>query len=626
MDDVPEAAPAADQPSLPWRALHALEDLLVGLALGGILFLPLIGMVLRQFDTALAGGGAITQQLTLFLSMSGGAIAARQGRLLTITQGFAGARAPFGAIFQVLQAGISAGVSLLLGWASWKFLLAEKAGGMRIAYNIPVWVPELALVAGFAVVALRLIRHASPSWKIRGGAVALAAAVTAIVLTAEIETWRLPLVLLGLLGAAVVLGAPIFVLLGGCAVFLVWGWGSPLDSLPISHYSLATNPTIPALPLFTLAGYFLSEGGTSRRMIRLLRAVVGDLRAGPAFVTVGACVFFTSLTGASGVTILALGGLLVPFLMQARYSERASIGLLTGAGSIGLLVAPCLPLILYVIIANQAGRSQPGFVAIDLPEMFLAGAGPGLLLAVVCTAWAAWRRPAATERGAGWRFHGGELTRAAWDAKWELLVPVVSLGGIFSGLATPVEAAALTALYALVIETVAYGDLRWRAVPRVLRECGMLIGGVLLILGVAQMLTNYLIEAEVPTLLVEFVQANVTSRAMFLALLILVLLVVGCLMDVFSAIIVVVPLVAPLGSIFGIDPVHLGVLFLANLGLGFLTPPVGMNLFLSSLRFKRPMSEVLRASLPYFWLQLAAVVLITYWPDLSLALPRWLGF
>ena len=611
----------------PWRAIHALEDLLIGIALGGILFLPLVGMVLRQFDTALSGGGALTQQLTLFISMAGGAIAARQGRLLTIGQGFGHVRAPWGAGFEIVRAGVSAAISLLLAWASWKFLLAEKMGGMRIAYNIPVWVPEIALVAGFAAIALRLLHHAGPDWIRRLAAGALGIGLAVFVLRFEPESWTVPLVLLALLGIAVVLGAPIFVLLGGAAVFLAWGSFSPLDSLPISHYSLATNPTIPALPLFTLAGYFLSEGGTSRRMIRLLRAVVGDLRAGPAFVTVAACAFFTSLTGASGVTILALGGLLVPFLTQARYSEKSAIGLLTGAGSIGLLFAPCLPLILYVIIANQAGRSQPGFQAIDLPEMFLAGAMPGLLLAVVCTVWAAWRRPAAaTTEDEDWRFRGSELGAAAWDAKWELLVPVVSLGGIFSGLATPVEAAALTAFYALLIETVAYGDLKWRGVPRVLRECGMLIGGVLLILGVAQMLTNFLIEAEVPTHLVEFVQAHVGSRAMFLILLTLVLLVVGCLMDVFSAIIVVVPLVAPLGALFGIDPVHLGVLFLANLGLGYLTPPVGMNLFLSSLRFKRPMSEVLRASLPYFWLQLLTVLLITFWPDLSLALPRWFGF
>lgn len=615
-----------ERQSAPWRLIHAGEDLLAGLALGGILFLPLVGMVLRQFDTALSGGNALTQQLTLFISMAGGAIAARQGSLLTVSQGFGRARAPWGAVFEVLRAGVSAGVSALLGWASWNFLLAERMGGMRIAYDIPVWVPEIALFAGFVIVALRLIHHAGATWGRRAAAAGVAAAVFALVFAIEPETWRLPLTLLALLLVAVVLGAPIFVLLGGAAVFLVWGSGSPLDSLPISQYSLATNPTIPALPLFTLAGYFLSEGGTSRRMIRLLRAVVGDLRAGPAIVTVGACAFFTSLTGASGVTILALGGLLVPFLTQARYSERAAIGLLTGSGSIGLLFAPCLPLILYVIIANQAGRAQPGFVAIDLPEMFLAAAVPGALLAVVCAGWAARGRPAASGDAAGWKFHGRELGAAAWDAKWELLVPVVSLGGIFSGLATPVEAAALTALYALLIETLAYRDLAWRKVPRVLRECGMLIGGVLLILGVAQMLTNYLIEAEVPTHLVAFVQAHVTSRAMFLVLLTLVLLVVGCLMDVFSAIIVVVPLIAPLGALFGIDPVHLGVLFLANLGLGFLTPPVGMSLFLSSLRFKRPLGEVLRASLPYFWLQLAAVVLITFWPALSLALPSWFGF
>jgi tripartite ATP-independent transporter DctM subunit len=349
--------------------------------------------------------------------------------------------------------------------------------------------------------------------------------------------------------------------------------------------------------------------------VRLLQALVGDLRAGPAVVTVGACAFFTSLTGASGVTILALGGLLVPFLTRARYDERTAIGLLTGSGSIGLLFAPCLPLILYAIVAQ-----------VEIKAVFLGGLLPGALLAVVTGGWAAWIRPPAPEGAVAWRFDAREAGAALWEAKWELLIPVVSLGGIFSGLATPVEAAAVTALYAFIIEMFFYRDLKFAALPKLMRECGLLIGGVLLILGVAQGLTNYLVDAQVPSLLVDLVTAHVSSKTLFIALLTVVLLIVGCLMDVFSAIIVVVPLIVPLGVAFGINPIHLGILFLANLGLGFLTPPVGMSLFLASYRFERPMSEVLRAAAPYFWLQFAAVLLISYWPTLTTIVPGWFGY
>ncbi len=622
-DDVQDAVPTATalespphRPHVVWRGVHAVEDAFLGLALGGILLIPLLEIVMRTvFEGGVQGGNNLTQHLTLFVSTFGGALAARQSRLLTISQGFAKAPAPWGTIFEVARAGFSAGIALMLAYSGRQFLELELTSGRTVAFGIPVWVAQIPLAVGFTLIALRLIYHTGPRWGMRAAAAVVAALLVVYMLRIEPESWTPAIVLLSILFVVTVLGAPIFALLGGAAVFLFWGSFNPLASVALSHYSLATNPTIPALPLFTLAGYFLAEGGTSQRMIRLLRALVGDMRAGPAIVTVAACAFFTSLTGASGVTILALGGLLVPFLMGARYSEKNAIGLLTGAGSIGLLFAPCLPLILYAIVAK-----------VKIETMFLAGLLPGSMLVVACIVWAAWRRPPAPVATTPWRFDGREALQAAKSAGLELLIPVVSLGSIFSGLATPVEAAAMTALYALVIETVWYRDLKLSALLHVVRECGVLIGGVLLILGVAQAFTNYLIDAQVPAQLVELVQTHVHSRVMFILLLTAVLLVVGCLMDVFSAIIVVVPLIVPLGRLFGIDPVHLGVLFLANLGLGFLTPPVGMNLFLSSLRFKKSMSEVLRGALPYFWLQFVVVLVISFWPDLSLAVPRWFGF
>ncbi len=592
------------------RGLVGLEDGLLAVALLGIMVVPITEMVMRTFfGEGLVGSNAITQHFTLLVSMLGGAVAARESRLLTLSQGFAKLPAPWGWICELVRVGMAAGVSALLAWASWKLLLFEKEGGAVIAYGVPVWVAQSVLVIGYGLVAWRLVRHIGEQWWLRIAGAVLAALIVVYVLriSPEPETWTPAIVMLVAVGVSVVLGAPIFTLLGGAAVFLFWGSWNPLESVALSHYSLSTNPTIPALPLFTLAGYVLAEGGTSRRMVRLLRSLTGELKAGPAFVTVASCAFFTSLTGASGVTILALGGLIVPFLTQARYDEKSAIGLLTGSGSIGMLFAPCLPLILYAIVAQ-----------VEIKAMFLGGIGPGLLLAVVSIWWGTRLRPSATEEAKkGWSFNGGEAWTAFWDAKWELLIPVVSLGGIFSGLATPVEAAALTALYAFFIETFIYRDLKWGKLLAVLRECGLLIGGVLLILGVAQGLTNYLVDAQVPELLVDFVTGHVESKWVFLACLIVILLLLGCMMDVFSAIIIVVPLLVPLGVAYGIDPVHLGVLFLANLGLGFLTPPVGMNLFISSYRFNKPMGEVLRASLPYFGLQFIAVIIITYWPTLS---------
>ena len=343
------------------------------------------------------------------------------------------------------------------------------------------------------------------------------------------------------------------------------------------------------------------------------------------FVSTVTTFCFTTFTGASGVTILALGGLLMPVLIQAKYSERSALGLLTGAGSLGLLFPPCLPLILYAVIAQRtlADLEVPaGGVAPDLSinQMFLGGIGPGLLLVALTVWWGVRQGP--RDKSARPAFNLAEARAALNDAKWELFLPVLALAAIFGGWATPVEAAALSALYAFFTQVVVHRDLHLvRDVPRVMTECALLIGGVLLILGVAMGLTKYLILADVPTQGVEWLQANIHSKWTFLLLLNLFLLVVGCLMDIYSAIVVVVPLIVPMGLAFGVDPIHLGIVFLANMELGFLTPPVGMNLFLSSYRFNKPMGEVTRAVLPMLFVLLIGVLLITYFPPLTTWLP-----
>jgi tripartite ATP-independent transporter DctM subunit len=383
---------------------------------------------------------------------------------------------------------------------------------------------------------------------------------------------------------------------------------------------MVTNPTLPTVPLFTLAGYFLAEGGASKRLIRVFQALLGQFRGGPAIVTVLACAFFTSFTGASGVTILALGGLLMPVLMGAGYSERSTVGLLTGSGGLGLLFPPSLPLILFAIVASTNATGT----GVTIEKMFLGGLGPGVLL-VAMAIWLGLRlgpkdisdRPA---------FDRAEAWRATWDAKWELLLPVVALVALFGGFATPVEAAAVTAFYAFFIETFLYRDFKGpKEIARTMAECGLLVGGVLLILGVALGFTNYLIDAQIPNRAVEWVTGTVHSKYAFLLALNIFLLGVGCVMDMFSAIVVVVPIIVPLGLAYGIDPIHLGIIFLANMELGLLTPTAGINIFLSSYRFNKPVLQVSRAVIPMQILLVIGLLLITYIPALTTFLPRWLG-
>jgi tripartite ATP-independent transporter DctM subunit len=619
--DAPAANPAipAGEGRRGW--LRAGEDLLVSLALGILVLLPLVEIVLRKlFHTGISGATAFQQHLTLVISLLGGMLAAREKRLLvlsTLTQFLKGRWQAFARIF---SSAFAAGISVFLCVAAAQLVQSEKGAGKVLAYGIPIWIIQLVMPLGFGVIALRLLWHAAESWRGRLVALLLAGAVVGIGFHPPVAPDKLmPAALLSLL-AAVVLGAPIFVILGGAALIFSWAQDLPIASISLTHYSMVTNPTLPTIPLFTLAGYFLAEGGASKRLVRVFQALLGQFRGGPAIVTVLACAFFTSFTGASGVTILALGGLLMPVLKGAGYSERSALGLVTGSGGLGLLFPPSLPLILFAIVASA--NAKAGGVTIE--KMFLGGLGPGLLLVTLIAGLGVWLGP--KEKASLPGFDAREAGRAVWAAKWELLLPVVALVALFGGFATPVEAAAVTALYAFVAETFLYRDFkRARDISRVVTECGLLVGGVLLILGVALGLTNYLVDAQIPTHAVEWVTGAVKSKYVFLIALNLCLLAVGCVMDMYSAIVVVVPLIVPLALAYGIDPIHLGIIFLANMELGLLTPTVGLNIFLSSYRFSKPVLQVSRAVLPVQCTLLIGVLLITYLPPLTTFLPGWLG-
>jgi len=605
----------------PFRWLWRAENLLVALTLAALMLLPLVEVVGRKFFHAgLEGAAALQQHLVLFIGLLGGMYAARDRRLLSLSTLSNVLKGQWRTFARVFSSAIAAGLTVFLCLAAWQLVQSERAGGKILAYGIPLWTVQLIMPVGFGVIALRLLWQAADSWKGRMVALVVAGSIVGIGLFPPLSPDKLVLPGLIVLLAAVVFGAPIFVMLGGAALILFWGEEIPIAAISLTHYSMVTNPTLATVPLFTLAGYFLAEGGASKRLVRVFHALLGQFRGGPAIVAVLACAFFTSFTGASGVTILALGGLLLPVLQGAGYSERSSLGLLTGSGGLGLLFPPSLPLILFAIVASSNSTGS----GVTIENMFLGGLGPGLLL----TGMAIWlgMRLGPKTNFKRQPFDRGEAGRAIWNAKWELFLPVVALVALFGGFATPVEAAAVTAFYAFIVETFVYRDFKGpRKVAEVMSECGLLVGGVLLILGVALGFTNYLIDAQIPSRLVEWVTSTVHSKYTFLLALNVCLLLVGCVMDMFSAIVVVVPIIVPLGLAYGVDPVHLGIIFLANMELGLLTPTAGINIFLSSYRFGKPVLQISRAVIPMQCVILVGLLLITYWPALTTFLPQWLG-
>jgi C4-dicarboxylate transporter DctM subunit len=402
-------------------------------------------------------------------------------------------------------------------------------------------------------------------------------------------------------------GVPIFVVIAGLTLYLFFSSQIDISAIIIEMHRMATTPVLVAIPLFTFAGYLLSESGAPRRIIRLSNAVLGWMPGGLSVIALITCAVFTALTGATGLTIIALGGILLPAMKKGHYPEVFSLGLLTTSGTLGLLFPPSLPLIIYAIVAK---------VRID--QLFIAGILPGFLLVVLLAVFCVYK--SVREDVPKTKFEVNELLKAIRDIIWELPLPLVVLGGIYSGYFAVSEAAATTAVYVLLVEMLVYRDVRLQELPAIMKKSMVLVGGVLIILGAAMGLTNYLVDAEIPMRLLDFIKAHIESRILFLVVLNLFLLAVGCTMGIFSALVVVVPLLAPIAKAYGIDPVHLGIIFLANLEIGASIPPLGINLFIASMRFEKPILRLYIASLPFIAILLLALAIITYQPWFSLAL------
>ena len=627
------SAPAAAmerRPPLVSRVFHGFENSVGILAIIAMAVLPIAEIVGRRFlGQGVPGSITWVQDLTLWVAFVGGIIAARDRRHLALATTTFLSRS-VRTYADLVASAVGCSVAAVLAWAAYHTVDIERQSMTVLSGGVALWVVEAIMPIGFAIIAIRMwwqsglvpphsefkIEPPAPyapaaAWTRRLVvlAVVLAAFSLAWVPEASVAAWRWPLV--AVIIGATVLGAPIFVLLGGLALALFYADAVTVMAVPAQTLQIVSQPTLPTIPLFTLAGTLLARGGTPERLVRVFRALAGWLPGGTAVAAVLVCAFFTTFTGASGVTILALGSLLLPVLMKDVYSERFSLGTVTASGSIGLLFPPSLPIILYGVFART-----------PVNEMFYACILPGFVLVGLVSAYCI--REGFVE-GANWkRVDPREIVASVWAAKWEIALPIVVFVSLFGGFATTVEAAALTVLYALFIKCVVYRDVSVRhELPKVLTESTILVGGVLIILSAAMGFTNYLIDAQIPAKGAAWVTAGIHSRWVFLLILNGFLLIVGCLMDVFSAIFVVVPLILPVAAAFQIDPLHLGAIFLINLELGYLTPPVGMNLFLSSYRFNKPMSQVTRAVLPFMVVQLTAVLLVTYIPWLSQGFARW---
>ena len=593
------------------RAFAVSEKAVAVAAMSLMALLPVAELVARYTGlSGVPGSTVFVQHLTLWVAFLGAALAAASNRLLSIS---ANTFLPekWAVPVKVLGSGLTAAIAAALCWASYQFVLSQAEGGAILALGIAKWVVQLVMPAGFLLIAIRAVLGAGPRAAQKIAAALFLLIPLALYFAPPSQGPTLLWIGIPAILASAVLGLPIFATLGGIALLLFWNAGLPVASVPVETYRLVASPVLPSLPLFTLAGYLLVEGGAAARLLRVYTSLFGWLPGGLAITTAVGCAIFT--WAGSGVTILSMGGLLLPMLVKARYPERFSIGLINGSGSLGLLFPPSLPVILYGIYSQTA-----------ISTLFVAGFVPGLMMVAMVSAWGVLQAvKSGAERAS---FSVTEARKAIWDAKWEIAVPFIVLIGLFGGFGTLVEAGAITVVYCFVVECLGSpGFSVRRDFPRLTLECVTVVGGVLMIIGVAVGLTSYLVAADVPTMLIGWVDAHIQSRYVFLLLLNLVLLVSGTFMDVFSAIIVMVPLITPLGARFGIDPVQLGIIFLANLELGYLTPPIGMNLCLSAYRFKQPMTTVYRATLPVYLILLLGVLLITYVPALTLLPVKWLG-
>ena len=587
------------------------EDTLAVVIFAAMTLLPVIEATTRLFSTnGIPASQVLVQHFTLWIGFLGAILATRQNKLLALTREplFDEAEKPH--LGKWIAKVTTFLVLVALTWGSWELLKIEMQYPIDIAPNIPRWVAQLIMPVGFGLMAIQVYvksykKHIHRISLIVVGLLFSLSAITDAIFDVLPVIWIGVFIIL----FALLNGAPIFVGLGGAAILFFWADYTPISAIPTETYRIVVSPTLPTIPLFTLAGYLLAESKASERLVKVFKELFGWIPGGTPVVIVILCGFFTALTGGSGVTILALGGILLPLLIKEGYSRSFSIGLITVSGSLGLLFPPSLPAIIYGVTAGVSVKS-----------IFIAGLIPGILLLVMMSIWAIIQGK--KEKIPSKPFNIKKAFQVCLKTKWELAIPFLILFGVFGGFTTLVETAALTVSYIFFVEVYVYNDIDLKTLPRIIIDCATLIGGVLIILGVAMGLTSYLIDAQIPILILSWAKGALASKYSFLLMLNIFLLLVGCLMDIFSAIIVIVPLIAPLGVYFGVDPVHLAIIFIANLELGFLTPPVGMNLFLAAYRFDEDMPKIYQATLPFFLVRLLAVGLITYIPVLTLGLLR----
>jgi len=607
-------------------ALRRVENGLLVAALLALAVLPLIDAVGRPLTGLyVPGGAAWVRQLTLWLAFVGGLAAAGHGQHLTLsTAELFGERVRRSG--RVLAATVAAATLAVLTYASVRLLAVNRQEGKLLPGGVPEWVSELVMPVALGLMALRFAWGDAGSGRARLLALVAIPAVFALggLAAPVLASWSGVVVLLIL--AALLLGTPVFVAMAALALLLFLkdavatgnDPGTAVSAVVAEVYRLISSPTLPAIPLLTGCGYVLAESGASTRLLGFFRALLGFLPGGLALIVIAVCALFTTFTGGSGVTIIALGGLVYPMLREDGYPEGFSLGLVTAAGSLGLLFPPSLPVILYSVVAGTREQNVPA------DGLYLAGLLPGLLMIAMVAAYAV--RVGARVQTRRQAFSGGALLAALWSAKWELSLPPIVVGLFASGKLSLLETAAAALVYAIVVECLLTRDLHpVRTLPAALVKSSVLTGAVLILLSAAMGITSYIVDAQIPERLVSAVRSYIESPLVFLLALNLLLVVVGCLVDIFSAVVVLAPLIAPLGAAFGVDPVHQGVIFLANLELGFLTPPVGLNLYLASSRFGKPLTQITRYSFPFLLIMAAAVLIITYVPALSVGLLRALG-